>query len=775
MNPVRDLKTLISDPLARRAAADTIVRRASRAFSRTRKRPTEADTAFSILKPRYSEVIEEMAARFDYRRLIRKPLPDTLIERHADWIERCVASTLDHCFDLGGESWVRYSARIAPPGALGTRVGVRTVRYAGADGERLSVGSSCSVDPRNRLPGPSEGYEPIPWHTDPLTGFYWDCFREYSSSELNPASGADVRVAWEIARMQHLPLLAIAHSSAPAELRRRLVREFVDQVIDFHYSTPPPYGIHWASGLEAGIRTANIVLALCLFSASGAKFDSQDLEAVFGCVLDHLKFCVENPDRRSFLTHNHYLVQLCGTVIGTAIIDDEITEEVFNSSSTRQDAAEELCREICEQFHPDGSNFEGSTGYHLFVSQAAAYGLAVLRSNLPETPGLKDALDRIGAAGEFLDAVTSDSGRIPMIGDFDGSRLFLIERKCEPERSFIWDRLYSPPVICSIAEVSGFRPRYNEESSDSLDAALMRSIIGGREVESIKAGRGFRDGVRTKHPRNRDRDRGDESSFLLAVGKEWDRSKTCSRRLWLFGEDGAKAFFGAGHISDIPGVTSSDFIGVFLEGDGDLVLHAFSDFGLYIYRGPDIFAAIRCGPVGQRGWAGHSHSDQLSMTLEMGGNSYLQDPGTLTYGGFPRLRRAYRSSRAHNGPYSSGVESLPQGRSLFGAPGGFGGVCLLASKEVFVGSWGDGRNYFRRMVLFSRNRKARKMLVSLCATGRPDPIESSLSDGKRATWSVAVLDWSSGAPLAEHSLLPAARAYARIAWRDESAHFSNSR
>jgi hypothetical protein len=79
-------------------------------------------------------------------------------------------------------------------------------------------------------------------------------------------------------------------------------------------------------------------------------------------------------------------------------------------------------------------------------------------------------------------------------------------------------------------------------------------------------------------------------------------------------------------------------------------LARFPDFGAYVYGTSGLWAAVRCGSVGQRGNGGHTHNDQLSFELALCGVTFLVDPGTYLYTPFPESRNHFRSTSVHNTP-----------------------------------------------------------------------------------------------------------------------------
>jgi len=77
-------------------------------------------------------------------------------------------------------------------------------------------------------------------------------------------------------------------------------------------------------------------------------------------------------------------------------------------------------------------------------------------------------------------------------------------------------------------------------------------------------------------------------------------------------------------------------------------LVSYPDFGVYIYRIDRVYLLIRCGTIGQNGFGGHAHNDQLSFELWVDGLPIIVDPGTCIYTANPSLRNEMRSTKMHN-------------------------------------------------------------------------------------------------------------------------------
>ncbi len=111
--------------------------------------------------------------------------------------------------------------------------------------------------------------------------------------------------------------------------------------------------------------------------------------------------------------------------------------------------------------------------------------------------------------------------------------------------------------------------------------------------------------------------------------------KVDGEALWLLGPARADL---APDVGELPAVESFPRAGWYSSRFGD------RDPATGLPSGHLVFKA---GPMG-RGSAGHSHADQLSLTLSLGGEPVLVDPGTYLYNGPQEWRDYFRGARAHS-------------------------------------------------------------------------------------------------------------------------------
>jgi hypothetical protein len=144
------------------------------------------------------------------------PVPPEPLVRDAERIAAVSDHWLNHRFDLLGSGWVR------------VRHGMEC---RGLEGHRFANEAPVGHDPdgrwlERRIPKPNlmesqriwrlveHDYTPIDWQLDFKSGYRWSEQTWYREVRSGHRPGADIKVPWELGRMQHLPQLALAHALA---------------------------------------------------------------------------------------------------------------------------------------------------------------------------------------------------------------------------------------------------------------------------------------------------------------------------------------------------------------------------------------------------------------------------------------------------------------------------------------------------------------------------------------------------------------------------------
>jgi len=265
------------------------------------------------------------------------------------------------------------------------------------------------------------GYRNVPfgspprWHFDPVhqrtaPGGFWS-----TVPYLRPEAG-DHKIIWEINRHQHWLALARAwHLTG----HRRFYKEFVRQLEDWLSANPPLQGGNWASMLEVGFRALSWVWALHFFAGAAATDESADAPWIVDLLvaLDRHLAHVEHNLSKYFSPNTH----LTGEALALYVAGRALPE--LRASAHRGDLGRTvLVEEIEHQIGADGGHAELSAHYHRYTTDFYLLALSTARaSGDTAAPRFEAAAHRLAA---YLRTIADDSGRLPLIGDDDGGKLF---------------------------------------------------------------------------------------------------------------------------------------------------------------------------------------------------------------------------------------------------------------------------------------------------------------------------------------------------------------
>ncbi len=171
---------------------------------------------------------------------------------------------LAHRFDILGSGWVDVGYGAEAEGIEGVRYAPDAeARQVAKTGNPTALVSRANRAEASRIFGliSSPRYRPIDWQRDMRSGFRWSVATPWNTLRIGLDRGADIKMPWELGRMQHLPQLALLASLAAAgETRLRpaevYVTEICNQILDFIASNPPRYGACWGCSMDVGIRVA---------------------------------------------------------------------------------------------------------------------------------------------------------------------------------------------------------------------------------------------------------------------------------------------------------------------------------------------------------------------------------------------------------------------------------------------------------------------------------------------------------------------------------------
>lgn len=574
---------------------------------------------------------------------------------------------MSHRFDLLGSGWNRVYHGMECRG-------LHDYRYqsqSGSAASRLRFANWHNCREAEKIAALIDAcYTPIDWHLDFKSGYRWqpDCW--YRDVTFGKLPGVDIKVPWELARMQHLPMLAWAFGltvGSDITAANGYRREFRNQILDFLSANPPRYGVNWYSTMDVAIRLVNWLVAFDLFRAFGAVFDDEFEKGFVRAVYEHTRHCVRNLEFSLSGRNNHYLADIAGIFIAAAYLPAD-----KESGRWLSFAGKELVREMDYQFTAEGTSGESSTMYHCLATEMMLWcGLfsralqEEKRSVFPQT-----FWERLERALEFIQDSMKPNKEVPQIGDCDSGRFLklwpLYDRRTVGEAAARYENLAGYPEsdkqqiywdenglvqshLSAIGALLFAGSRLTGESR-TPEAKLVKLMIGDKCVASY-------------HARTADRQNSGQASPRCAckvLPDEYHRGN--------------------------PSVAYR--IKLPAEGLRELRCFAYPAFGLYIYKTPRVYLAVRCGRIGRCGRGGHAHNDQLAVELSVDGVDIIRDPGTYLYTALPEMRNRFRSTKAHFTPQLGRLEQngwTDGPDSLFVVSDNCKAQCLAFGHDGFIG------------------------------------------------------------------------------------------
>ncbi|SEO72259.1 heparinase II/III family protein [Propionispora vibrioides] len=625
-----------------------------------------------------------------------------------------------HYFDLLGSGWTKVFYGIKVRGLEG---------YCYTDSKLSHKKNLKNRITRNNLKQAQKiaslidvNYEPIDWQLDFKSGYRWSEKNWYMNIKYGHKPGVDIKIPWELSRMQHLVMLAYAYMITNVGDRNKYLCEYRNQILDFIANNPPRFGVNWRCTMDVGIRVANWLIAYDLFKAAGVEFDNEFEDIIASSVYDHGFHIINNLEYTPSLRSNHYLSDIAGLLFVSVYLKS--TKEI---DSWLAFSVQELISEMKHEFHPDGSNFEASTSYHRLSTEIMLY-CSILCLSLPEEKKkalvsysnighwIKPKLNlvseqlydisnkqlfpdwfwvRLEKACEFTLHITKPHGAIPQFGDNDSGRFLKLwpsytkmtvgqavdkyenlkgYQDLSVDATYYDENILDHQHILAVGGILFNRQDFLQKvDSNNLEKYVVNKILNGIRIPSYH----IRGNLIQSDAFNR---------FILS-NKNFEQWETYLQKN-----------YGQPVVSIFSSLNNNDLI------DG-LQVFSYPDFGLYLYKSKDLYLAIRCGNVGQNGNGGHGHNDQLSIELCIDDQEVVRDPGTYIYTPLPDSRNKFRSTEVHFTPQVQGKEQSTwfSGQvGLFGLDRVVQSEVLLFDSKGFIGRHsGFGTNVYRMVQLAS--------------------------------------------------------------------------
>ena len=255
-----------------------------------------------------------------------------------------------------------------------------------------------------------------------------DFFKSYdfSNRKLKPAffNIADVKVPYEASRLQHLQKQNLINS---VEATKTLGSgALVVEVDKFPL-------IYWNSPMDVAIRLINLIIHrqfLAHKSNRSIIFDDSE-ELLDAYISQNYQYVKDNLENEGKVVGNHYLIELSSMLFYLA------NYETKNSVADTKFVIEELKIEIARQFNDEGTNFEGSTHYSAFVTEALIL-CKLSMEELNQSTDLLTSINRLILLNKKFLSLLINNDELSQIGDNDSGRIFYFAFEEEKPLKLSW-------------------------------------------------------------------------------------------------------------------------------------------------------------------------------------------------------------------------------------------------------------------------------------------------------------------------------------------------
>ena len=251
------------------------------------------------------------------------------------------------------------------------------------------------------------------WNVDFVSGLDWPQI-PLENRHCVRSDGSDVKVPYELSRLQFMPILGKAHLITGEERYRERAKELLSHWIQ---ENPVGVGVNWSIAMEAALRGMSICFLLNLLSPLRAE-ERTWLTGVTASLWHHLVYIEANIEFSHLISSNHYLSNIVGLYCLSLFLEGAKMAHKRRFYRGRIETA------ILQQVYEDGGDYEASTGYHVLVTQMFTVGLLLMRAG-NDTPSAR-FLEKLRRMNRVMSGLASPSGELPHVGDCDDGRVELL-------------------------------------------------------------------------------------------------------------------------------------------------------------------------------------------------------------------------------------------------------------------------------------------------------------------------------------------------------------
>ncbi len=300
------------------------------------------------------------------------------------------------------------------------------------------------------------------WFRDPTTGRRSDPSEyTFKLNHRNEDLVGNIKQVWELSRHHHLTQLAAAwyltHDDTYAD-------RVADHLNDWWRSNPFLSGVHWASGIEIGIRLISWTWIRRLLDDWPEVTDLfEHNELALRQVYWHQRYLAAFRSRGSS-ANNHVIAEAAGQLAGACAFP-----WFSQSDKWRANAAELLERELDANTFPSGVNRELASDYHRFVSELGLY--AALEADKAGHPLSQQTWSLLTRTFDVAAAMVDETLRPPRQGDDDEGMVLVLD----PPDVHSWS------AFLSLGAATLGSPSWWPASPSTATAVLAGSLINGTQ------------------------------------------------------------------------------------------------------------------------------------------------------------------------------------------------------------------------------------------------------------------------------------------------------
>jgi len=251
------------------------------------------------------------------------------------------------------------------------------------------------------------------WNVDFVSGLDWPCTPSDNPSAIRH-DGSDVKVPYELSRLQFLPVLGKAYVLTRDERYRAIAKDLISNWIA---KNPAGFGVNWTIAMEAALRGMSVCFLLNLLWPLRA--DEQGwLETVVRSLWEHVLYIEAHNEFSYMIRSNHYLSNIVGLYCLSLFLEGP------GMRSRRHNCKRLIEKEILFQVYPDGTDYEASTGYHVLVTQMFTTAYLLMRAAKETAP--PSFVERLRLMYSLMSALAGTEGELPNVGDCDDGRVELL-------------------------------------------------------------------------------------------------------------------------------------------------------------------------------------------------------------------------------------------------------------------------------------------------------------------------------------------------------------